>query len=248
MRKVLSLLAVLAVLCMSATAQSRQINGQVKDASGSPIPFASIFVKGTKKGTTSDPNGNFSIEAKTGDVLIVSAVGSKDGEIRVGEGNSVSVSLESQTNLQEVVVTALGVKRRPKEIGYSNTTIAAEQITSGKSPTLGQALSGKIGGLTIYNINNSVNNDVRVVLRGYPSISGNNQALIVLDGVPVPQNAVSYINPDDIENVTVLKGGQAATLYGTDGVNGVLMITTKKGSKKPTINFSQTVTADAVSY
>jgi TonB-linked SusC/RagA family outer membrane protein len=248
MRKVLSLLAVLTVLCMSALAQSRLINGQVKDASGSPLPFASIFVKGTKKGTTSDASGNFSIEAKTGDVLIVSAVGSKDGEIRIGEGNSYTVSLESQTNLQEVVVTALGVKRRPKEIGYANTTISAEQITSGKSPTLGQALSGKMGGLTVYNVNNSVNNDVRVVLRGYRSINGNNQALIVLDGVPVPQNAISYINPDDIESVTALKGGQAATLYGTDGANGVLMITTKKGSRKPTINFSQTVTADVISY
>ena len=250
MRKLLSMMAVLTLLCMSVLAQTRNITGQVKDPQGSPIPYASVLIKGTTKGTTTDIDGRFSIDANTGDVLVITAVGSRSIELAVGSDNAYNITLqpESTRDLQEVVVTALGIKRRPKEIGYANTTIAAEQITSGKSPTLGQALSGKIGGLTIYNVNNSVNNDVRIVLRGYRSITGNNQALIVLDGVPVPSNVASYINPDDIENVTVLKGGQAATLYGTDGVNGVLMITTKKGGRKPTINFSQTVTVDAISF
>lgn len=247
MRKILTLLTVLALCTVIARAQNRTVTGQVKDSKGEPIPFASIRIKNSTTGVSADQTGKFSIETATGTVLTVTAVGYLSSDVRVNTSGILSVTLEAQDNLQEVVVTtALGVKKRPKEIGYANTTINAEQITSGKSPNLGQALSGKVGGLTIYNINNSVNNDVRVVLRGYRSISGNNQALIVLDGVPVPQNAISYINPDDIENVTVLKGGQAATLYGTDGVNGVLMVTTKKGGKRPQINFSQTFTRDVV--
>jgi TonB-linked SusC/RagA family outer membrane protein len=150
--------------------------------------------------------------------------------------------------LEDVVVTALGIKRRPKELGYAQYTVKSDQITAGQSPTIGQALSGKVAGLTILNQNSSVNADVKVVLRGYRSITGNNEALIVLDGIPVPQNTLAYLNPQDVETVSVLKGGQAATLYGSDGANGVLMITTKKGNVRPTINFVHSTTIDQISF
>ena len=120
------------------------------------------------------------------------------------------------------------VSGKTKEVGFANTTIKSDLITNGASFQPGQSLSGKVAGLTIYNTNASVNAAPRVVLRGNRSITGNNTALIVLDGVPVPSNSLSYLNPNDIESVTALKGGQAATLYGSDGANGVLMITTKE--------------------
>jgi TonB-dependent SusC/RagA subfamily outer membrane receptor len=164
-------------------------------------------------------------------------------------GNTLSANLTSNAGtLSEVVVTtALGIKRRPKEIGYANSTISSDQITNGKSPALAQALSGKVSGLTITNASNGVNPNVKITLRGFRSLTGNNDALIVLDGVPVPQNAINYLNPNDIQDVTVLKGGQAATLYGSDGVNGAILISTKRGSStKPMVNFTSTLNLEEI--
>ena len=250
MRKILSLLAVLVLCSVLAFAQTRVVTGQVKDEVGEPVPFSSVTIKGSNRGTTTDASGNFRIEAASGDILVISAVGLTPREFTVGSANTYNVSLLKSGNLQEVVVTtALGVKKRPKEIGYANATVQAEQLTNGKSPQLAQALSGKVSGLTITNANNSVNPAVKVTLRGFRSMTGNNDALIVLDGVPVPQNALSYINPNDIADVTVLKGGQAATLYGSDGVNGAILINTKKGSRgKPLISFNSTLNFERLSF
>jgi TonB-dependent SusC/RagA subfamily outer membrane receptor len=139
---------------------------------------------------------------------------------------------ESETGdgaMREVVVTtALGVKKRPKEIGYSVSTVKYDNISTTRSFTFGHALSGKVAGLTVYNTGNAVVPDARIVLRGNRSISGENQALIVLDGVPVPNSIMGYLNPSDIESVTILKGVQAAGLYGSEAVNGAILISMKK--------------------
>lgn len=248
MRKIVSLLSVLMLFCALAYSQTHSVSGVVRDEKGDPIPFATITEVGTRNATKADANGFYSIKVPAGARLMISATGHQSQTV-TPSGNTANVALATvDANMQEVVVTtALGIKRRPKEIGYANTTIGSERINAANSPTLGEALSGKVAGLTIQNATSGVTKDVRVTLRGDRSITGNNQAAIVLDGQLVPQNTLSYINPSDIESITVLKGGQAATLYGSDGVNGALLITTKKGGK-PQVNFSHTSTIEKVAF
>jgi TonB-dependent SusC/RagA subfamily outer membrane receptor len=131
--------------------------------------------------------------------------------------------------LEEVVVTALGLRRKPREIGYSTSIVRADQITAGRNSNLAAALSGKVSGLQIQNTSASVNAVPRIMLRGMRSLTGNNSPLIVVDGVQVPSSNVNFINPNDVERIDVLKGGQASTLYGSEGVNGAIIITTKRG-------------------
>ncbi len=169
MRKILSLLAVLMLWTVSVIAQNRVITGQVKDDKGDPIPFASVTIKGTQKGTQTDANGNFRIEAKTGDVLVISAVGSKEREVAVGSSNSYNVSLDKSGALQEVVVTALGVQKQPKELGYSVARVKGSDITEAKVTNLQNGLVGKVSGLNVTTANNGVFADTRIVLRGIRS-------------------------------------------------------------------------------
>jgi TonB-linked SusC/RagA family outer membrane protein len=250
MRKFASLLTMLMLLSALAFGQTRTVTGQIRDDKGDPIPFATVQETGTKNATKADGNGAFIIKIKSGSSLTVTAAGHESKTVTPGTGSlTVVLAVKAGENVEVVVTTALGIKKRPKEVGYANTTIRNEQITNGKSPNLGAALSGKVAGLTIYNTNGAVNSQPRIVLRGNRSILGDNTAMIVLDGVPVPQNTISYLNPNDVESVTVLKGGQAATLYGSDGVNGVLLITTKKGNNRvPQINVTSTVNMEEVSY
>jgi TonB-linked SusC/RagA family outer membrane protein len=249
MKKIVTTLIV-ALLCVSiaATAQVRTVTGKVTDEKGLPVPSASIVVKGKNTGTAADAGGNFKINAQTGDVLTISSISFQSKDVRVGSGSTVNVTLISDVSVSEVVVTALGVRRKAKEVGYSTATVRPEQITAGHAFNLGQALSGKVSGLTISNTSNSVNASPRIVLRGLRSITGDNTALIVLDGVPVPANTINYINPNDVERVDVLKGGQAATLFGSDGVNGAIVITTKKGTRKPEITVSNSTNIESVAY
>src|SRR6185436_18616597 len=222
MRKITSLFTVLMLFVSLAFGQNRTITGTVTDENGAPVQGASVRIKNTRTGVAADNNGVFRILAKTGDVLVITG-GIEPVEVTVGSDNNITVKAKRTVVAgTEVIVTALGIRRRPKEVGYANSTIKSDQITNGQSPKLGQALSGKAAGLTIYNTSNGVTAEPRIVLRGNRSISGNNQALVVLDGVQVPSNTLNYLNPNDVETVTILRGGQAATLYGSDGVNGVL--------------------------
>jgi TonB-linked SusC/RagA family outer membrane protein len=234
-----------------AFGQDRVITGTVIDEAGSPVPKASIRIKGSNTGTAADDNGNFRLNTKTGSVLIISGVGFETTEVTVGTGNTVAVSIKKAqiTTDAEVIVTAQGIRKKPRELGTAVTVLKNEIITNGKSGQLGPSLSGKVSGLTVQNLNNGVNNDVRITLRGNRSITGQNTALIVLDGVPVPANTLNYVNPNDIETTTILKGGQAATLYGSDGVNGAILITTKKGAKgRMAVTSSTTISRDEISY
>jgi TonB-linked SusC/RagA family outer membrane protein len=251
MRKLVSLLPVLLLLCTFAFGQTRTITGVVKDDKGNVIPFATIIEVGTKNAAQADANGLFSIKIGANATLSISATGYTPITITPREGtqNEVTLAPGANQNLQEVVVTtALGIKRKPKEVGYATATVRPDQITAGKSFNLAQALSGKVSGLTIANTSASVNATPRITLRGLRSISGDNTALIVLDGVPVPSNTINYINPNDVERVDVMKGGQAATLFGSEGVNGAIIITTKKGTGKPEITFSHTSNVELLAY
>ena len=250
MRKFASLFTMLMLFTALAFGQNRTITGTVTDEAGTPVPSASVRIKNTNTGVAADNAGVFRIQAKTGDVLVITGA-NIDGavEVTVGTDNTVSVQVKRKVTTEtEVVVTALGIRRRPKEVGYATTTIKSDLITNGAAPRLGQALSGKAAGLTVYNTSNSVNAAPRIVLRGNRSITGDNQALIVMDGVIVPSNTLNYLNPNDVETVTILKGGQAGTLYGPDGANGALVITTKRGGGKPQVNFTSTTNFEQVAY
>jgi TonB-linked SusC/RagA family outer membrane protein len=211
-----------------------------------------VTVKGTTRSVTADAEGNFRIDALTGETLVISSTGQKSTEFRVGTGNEVVATLGSADGqLEEVVVTAQGIRRRPKELGYSVAKISNEDIMVGRSPQLAQSLSGKVSGLAVYNVNNSVDPAVKITLRGYRSMTGNNDALIVIDGVPQPgsQTMLALLNPNDIESISILKGGQAGTLYGSAGVNGALVITTKRGSQgKARVTYSNATNIEQISF
>lgn len=232
MRK-FALLVLLVVSTVLSYAQPRRITGRVTDENQNPVPYATVNVKGTNNSVAADANGNFSISAETGTTLVVSAVNFGAREVTVGSTNTVSVSLSnSQGIIDEVVVTAQGIRRKAKELGYSVGRVSNSELTNGRSPQLAQGLAGKVSGLAIFNINNSVDPAVKITLRGYRSLTGNNDALIVIDGLQQPPGSstmLNLLNPNDIESISILKGGQAATLYGSDGVNGAIVITTKKG-------------------
>jgi TonB-dependent SusC/RagA subfamily outer membrane receptor len=250
MRKILSLLAVLVLWTVFAFAQNRVITGQVKDDKGDPIPFASVTIKGTNKGTTTDANGNFRIEAKAGDVLLITAVGSKEREVAVGSSNTYNVALDKSGALQEVVVTALGVQKQPKELGYSVARVKNSELTQARVTNLQNGLVGKVSGLNISTVNNGVFANTRIVLRGIRSLTGNNQPLLVVDGSPISLDFINTINPNDVESVNILKGANSAALYGPEGVNGVIVVTTKKGTSrsKPQITVSNTTMFEKVAF
>lgn len=249
MRKTATLLAVLLLFCAYAIAQTKTVSGKVTDEKGLPVPFVSVQVKGKKTGVSADADGLFSLKVEPADVLVFSSTDINRLEMAVGTGSFLNVQVTRQaSSLTEVVVTALGIKRKPKELGYATSSVNQEQITNGKNFNLAQSLSGKVSGLAINNTSASVNATPRIVLRGLRSLTGDNTALIVLDGVAVPANTINYINPNDVDRVDVMKGGQAATLFGSEGVNGAIVITTKKGAQKPEITLTHTSNAEMVAY
>ncbi|RYZ22565.1 MAG: SusC/RagA family TonB-linked outer membrane protein [Chitinophagaceae bacterium] len=248
MRKIASLLTVSMFFCSLAFGQPRQVTGTVRDANGAPVPFATVTEAGTRNAVTADANGNFTIRVPENARLTISSSGYNATTIPVSGAANIALARNNNETLGEVVVTALGIRKKAEEIGYATSRVSPDQITAGRSTNLAQALSGKVSGLTIQSTSSSVNQTPRIVLRGLRSITGNNEALIVLDGVPVPSNTINYINPNDVERVDVLKGGQAATLFGSEGVNGAIVITTKKGVGRPEVTFSHSSNIESLSF
>jgi len=250
MRKFLSLFAVLVLIYVSAFAQTKVVTGKVTDMQGQPVPFASIRVKGTRTGASADADGNFTIKAESSQTLIISGTGITEQQIAVGDGPVNVQVVRAANSLTEVVVTSLGVQRQSKELGYSTAKVGTKELTQAKVTDISVGLEGKVSGLQINLTSNSVDPSTRIVLRGNRSITGNNEALLVLDGVPVDDPGyITKINPEDVDNVTVLKGAVAAAIYGSKASNGVIIITTKHGTRgKPTITVSNTTTMESVSY
>src|SRR5690606_4099473 len=239
-------------------AQDKVISGTVADESGLPLPGVNIIVKGTTTGTQTDFDGKFSLTVNTGDVLSFTYVGLKSQEVTVGASNTLNVTMqEDAAVLDEIVVTALGIKREKKSLGYATQEVKGEAVSNVKSSNFVNSLSGRVAGLDI-KTSGTLGGSTNVVIRGNSSIAGNNQALFVIDGIPVDNNnsnstnqrtgrggydygnAASDINPDDIESINVLKGAAATALYGSRASNGVVMITTKKGSAKKGIGVTIT--------
>ncbi|NID09796.1 SusC/RagA family TonB-linked outer membrane protein [Fibrivirga algicola] len=253
MRKLLLLAQLL--LCFISVpllAQDRVITGRVTSAEdGAAMPGVNIAIKGSTRGATTDVDGQYKISVPSGTVrLIYSFIGFLNQEVITGTQTALDITMKPDASqLQEVVVTAQGIRKSPREIGYAVSKVATEDVTVGRSPQLAQALSGKVTGLAVYNVNNSVDPSVKIVLRGFRSLTGNNEALVVLDGMQTTSTVLALINPNDIDNVSILKGGQAATLYGSAGINGALIITTKKGAKgKIKVGYSNSTNIEQISF
>lgn len=234
------------LVCLTSYAQDRLLKGRILAKDGASLPGASIVVKGSDRGTSANSTGDFTISAPANATLVVSFIGYKPQEIAVGNQTSFDISLEEDASiLSEVIVTALGITREKKALGYSVQEISGKQMTQARTTNFVNALSGKIAGVQVTGSNGAPGASSRILIRGASSIGSNNQPLFVVDGIPIDNgnygsgtgvdygNGAASINPDDIENVSVLKGPSAAALYGSRGANGVILITTKsgKGSK-----------------
>ena len=252
-------------LCVAtALAQGRSISGVVLDATNhEPVIGASVQVKGVPgQGASTDINGKFTLKnVKAGAVLVVSSIGYAKKEVPVGNQTELKIELASEDNqLQGVVVTALGIKRSQKALSYNVQEVKNDALTTVKDANFMNSLNGKVAGVNIQRSASGVGGSTRVVMRGNKSISGDNNVLYVIDGVPVGNSAdrggdgsgfgsgrasgegISSINPDDIESISVLTGPSAAALYGASAANGVILINTKKGAAgKLRVNFSSSV-------
>ncbi len=253
MKKLSLLIGLLVLSVTTLIGQTKVITGTVTsaDEGRDPLPGVTVQVKGTSIGTLTDVYGKYSLNApESARTIVFSFIGMKTIEVEISGRNVIDAALATDmVGLNEVIVSAFGIKRNANEIGSAITTIDNELITQAKATDAASAMAGKIAGLQINTVNASVNPDVRVVLRGNRSFLGNNQALLVLDGIPVNLAYLSTINPNDIASMNVLKGGNAAALYGSEAANGVIIVTTKAGSRdKTSIQVSSTVTFDKVSY
>lgn len=229
-----------------AFAQTTRIGGTILDENNNPLPGVSVFLKGTSQGVVTDQDGKFSIEAPVNGTLVVSFTGYRQQELAINGRQNLSISLVNvDQSLSEVVVTALGVERNKKSLGYSMQTIDGSKLSENKELNVANALKGKVAGVHINPSAGGAGGSSFVVIRGASSLGGNNQPLYVIDGVPIDNqtlgtpgafggqrdfgDGIGNINPDDIESMSVLKGPAAAALYGSRGANGVILITSKKG-------------------
>ncbi len=246
------------VMGVSSVQQASKISGTVTDGK-EPIIGASIRVKGTTTGAVTDLDGRFTVDVKPGTELIISYVGYKEVTVKAANGMTVLMEEES-TALSEVVVTALGIKRDRKALGYGVSEVKGEELTKAKETNVINSLSGKVAGLVVQNTAGGASGSTRVLLRGNTEMTGNNQPLYVIDGVPLDNtnfgsageaggydlgDGISAINPDDIENMTVLKGPAASALYGSRASHGVILITTKKAEKdRISVEYNGSFTVD----
>lgn len=233
------------------------VKGIVKDTKGEALIGVNIKVKGSSTGTITDLDGNFSIQVKKGAVIIVSYTGYTSKNITVSDARLLNIVLEEdRIQLDEVVVTALGIKKEAKALSYNVQQVSAKEIVGVKDANFMNSLAGKVAGVAINASSSGIGGGVKVVMRGAKSISGNNNALYVIDGIPMPSlqttqpsdyytgmgqsgDGASMINPEDIETMSVLSGAAASALYGSEAANGVVMITTKKGStEKLSVSYS----------
>ncbi len=269
--KILLVTAFLFLLSNMVFGQNKNITGKVTSKSdGDILPGVSVTIKGSTRGVETDFDGNYSIKASVGDLLSFSYLGMKTKMVTVGNTSVIDVILEDDASqLDEIIVTALGIKKTRKSLTYAAQDIKADELNRVKQTNPLNSLSGKVAGVTISKSASGAGGSVKVVLRGNSSI-GNNQPLYVVDGIPLSNSgsgqpsstfgsinggnrdggdALSMINPDDIESLTVLKGASASALYGSAGLNGVILITTKKGkSGEFKTTFSSSLTVEKAAY
>ena len=272
------LIALLTFLQTFVFAQIHEVTGTVKDESGNPVSGASVIIKGTKSGVAANTLGEFRISVKTGQTIEISATNFITTDFKVNNESNIQIVLKPGTNLMEtVVVTALGIKREVRSLGTATQSISSDELNKSGTGNPLSELQGKASGLTVINSTGDPGGGTYIRLRGITSITGNNQPLMVIDGVPIDNSVNNYdatsngfqssganadliggaqptnrgvdINPDDIESINVLKGPAATALYGIQAASGAIIITTKKGSgrKGTSIQFNSSYTVDKVS-
>lgn len=245
-RKLLGIFIALIACCNLSAQKVSGVVTDIKDGFG--LPGVSVLVPGTTIGTVTDMDGNYNLDVEGGKALQFSYIGYTTATIQINGKTKIDVQLgEDSQKIDEVVVTALGIKREKKALGYSMTELKGESLTQTRDANVANALAGKVAGLQVKQNGTGVGGSSRIVIRGNNSIAGNNQPLVVVDGVPIDNfsggtddywgngnidkgSGMSDISPDDIESMSVLKGPAAAALYGSRAGNGVVMITTKKGN------------------
>jgi ferric enterobactin receptor len=251
-------------------AQQKTISGKVSSSEdGLTVPGASVRIKGASVVTQTNQAGSYTISARTGDVLIFSYIGLSAQEIKVGAGSTINVVLKPDANaLNEVVVTAYGIDRDKKSLGYSTPVVKGDEVSATQRNDFFGGLQGRVPGLSINSTNGNPGASAQIVLRGFVSISGDNNALIVVDGVPINNSTLNQtrelvsgaanrdqdysnrgmdINPNDIETYTIMKGPEATALYGSAGASGAILITTKKGkSGRGSINYNNSFRVERI--
>ncbi len=250
-QKLLSTIFAMACVTSMSYAQTREVSGLVTSADGTPISGASISVVGTTTATQTDGSGRFSISVPPGSTLNVSYIGYTSQRVAIGNSTSLNIVLQGDDQtLEEVVVTAMGVTRSERSLGYSATKISGENLSEARNTNLTNSLAGKVAGVQVATTSTDPGSATSVIVRGFSSINGSNQPLYVVDGVPLQNsslttsgkvigvNGISNISADDVENMTILKGAAATALYGSRAANGVILITTKKGTKGIDKNFT----------
>ncbi len=275
MRKFTLLLALFSFLSVQfALAQTRTITGTVTSAEdGKGIPGVTVLLKGTNVGTTTDLDGKFKLTVKPGyNTLVFSYIGMKTQEVEIGNQSEINITMQPDVmQVDEVVVTAIGIPKEKKALGYNVQDVKSETIAKSGNTDIVNALQGRVSGVEVTSSSGAAGGANYITIRGATSITGNNQPLFVVDGVPIDNSVTANedgagagdvagvarsnraldINPDDIESVSVLKGGAATALYGIRGANGVIVITTKKGAKngahKVDINFNSSVMFSTIS-
>lgn len=244
MRTFIKLLCLLLILPMSVFSQSRTLTGTVTNSKGDPVPFATIVVKGTSLSTTADENGRYRIDVSGSNVVLeVSSAGQVTREVKTGNVSALDIQLQESGNLSEVVVTAFGIKKEKKSLGFTVQQVDNKDLNINHQSNVVNALQGKVAGVQISSAGGGPGQGARILIRGINSLDGgrNNQPLFIIDGVEIDNstyttggaetrgmsNRAADINPDDIESISVLRGGAATALYGIRAANGAILITTK---------------------
>lgn len=246
MKKIYCLLTLSLLLTVAAWSQAVRLTGQIRNVQGEPVPFATVTVQGTSEAVSADQNGNFTISAPRGSTLVVTAASFQTQEVTVGNQSTIPVTLVGEANLQEVVVTALGIRRTEKALGYSVSKVDPDALVQKSEPDMLKGLQGKVAGVDIRTSQGTPGAATRIQIRGNNSFYGNSQPLIIVDGIPYSNeqvttssqtsggtaysSGISNLDPNDIATMNVLKGSSAAAIYGSRGSNGVVLITTKSGS------------------
>jgi TonB-linked SusC/RagA family outer membrane protein len=251
MTRIFSLFVVFMLTGALAFSQNRVVTGRIVSDKGNGVPYASIKSSNSNTGASADAEGNFSLRVNDATVLTVTSNGFESQTITVGAQTFVGATLKTtNASLQEVVVTTtLGRVRQKASLGTATVSLGNKDITQGRSTNIAQGLTGKASGVSIQQTNSGVKQDTRITLRGIRSLTGNNQPMLILDGVPLALSFFSSINPNDIADVTILKSATSTAVYGPDGANGAIVVTTRKGSKiKPQVSFSQSTQFETINY
>lgn len=265
MKKTTSLLAVLLLASVLAFGQNRTVTGVVRDSKGDPVPFATVAESGTGKAVKADDKGAYTITVGNNARLTFTATGFQSQTVSAAAADNVVLANAEGQMAEVVVTTAQGIRREKRGLGYSAPVVRSEELTRGQSTSALNGLTGKVSGVNITTTAGAPNSSSRVVIRGGSSITGSNQALLVVDGIPIDNSSIlgggslssvdfgnrgNDLNPDDIENITVLKGPGATALYGSRASNGALIITTKSGrgnaNRKTSVNFSSGITLSSI--